>query len=159
MKKSNTILIALILLSAAFFTWALVRSQKQAPAIAQNGAEKNLPAATLPLEGQTNNEGGVEVSVQPQDVQSNEWTFGVAMNTHIGSLDADLVKSATLADERGNIFAPIRWDGASPGGHHRQGILTFNAIAPRPDSITLLIKDVGGVAERKFTWQLNVVDK
>jgi len=153
MKKSTIILIALIFLSAAFFTWTLLGSGKQAPTAAQNTAGENPPAATESLEGRTSDEGGVEVSVQPLDVQSNEWTFGVTMSTHAGSLDVDLAKSSALADERGNIFAPIRWEGTSPGGHHRQGTLVFNAITPRPDSITLTIKDVSSVAERKFMWQ------
>ncbi|MDO8469932.1 MAG: hypothetical protein Q7S84_02870 [bacterium] len=169
-NKSTIILGALIALSAAFFMWALLGSKKQAPPAApvvspstaprtsgvepQNTAGENLSAVALPLERKINNDGGVEVSVQPLDIQSNEWTFAVSMNTHAGDLDADLTKSAALTDKRGNIVSPIRWDGAPPGGHHREGTLVFQAMVPRPDSITFTVKDVGGVAERKFEWQL-----
>lgn len=154
MRKSTIIRIALIVLSAAFFVWALLDSGKQAPPAAQNTAGENLPAAVPSFEGKINDEGGVEILVQPLDVRSSEWTFGITLNTHTGNLDADLAGSATLTDDRGNIFTPIRWDGAPPGGHHRQGTLIFQAITPRPDSITLTVKNIGDVAEREFTWQL-----
>ena len=143
-----------LVLSAAFFSWLLLRSREQAPTAGQNTAGKNLSPAAFPLEGKTSDEGGVKVSIQPLDIQSSEWTFGVVMDTHTGDLDANLAKSATLVGGSEKIFTPIRWEGAPPGGHHRQGTLVFQAITPRPGSITLTIKDVGGVSQRKFEWQL-----
>lgn len=145
-------MIALIL-SGGFFVWTYVRYEQRASSVVQKTIGSGV--STSLLETKTNGEGGVGVSVQPLDIQSDEWSFDVDLNTHTGSIDADFTKSATLMDERKNSFAPIRWSGAPLGGHHRQGTLLFKAISPRPSSITLIIRDVGGIAERAFTWQLS----
>jgi hypothetical protein len=62
-----------------------------------------------------------------------------------------------LRDDAGNEYRPSSWDSA-PGGHHRQGTLTF----PIPDSlgqgkaryIEMVIRDVAGVKERVLRWEL-----
>jgi hypothetical protein len=96
---------------------------------------------------------GVEVTPVSLSATSTEWTFDIAMNTHSGSLDADLTKTGSLTDDAGNISQPIRWDGDSEGGHHRAGLLTFKPITPLPKSVTLKLSGIGGV-DRTFTWQL-----
>lgn len=108
------------------------------------------------LSPQTNNEGAVEVSVVPQNFSptTQSWDFQIALNTHSEELDADMVEVSALVDEYGREYLPLSWDGAPPGGHHREGLLRFAPVSPRPKSIILKIRGVGSVAERSFRWML-----
>lgn len=154
MKKSNLIITILVIAAAGFFLWALLGSKKE-PASTNNAPQQNSAVAAFAYEAKSNSEGGVEVEIQPLDLTSSEWSFSAGLNTHAGSLDDDLTKIATLTDDRGDAVSPLRWEGPPPGGHHRNGTLFFPQITPKPSSITMTIRDVGGVAERKFTWQLD----
>ena len=62
--------------------------------------------------------------------------------------------TATLIDDKGGRHAPVKWEGAGPGGHHREGTLKFNAVTPTPTSIELRIARAGEAAPRSFRWQL-----
>ena len=105
-------------------------------------------------ETKTDNQANVTVTVTPLGLspQSAEWKFEVALDTHSGSLDQDMAKSAVLTDDQGGEYKPVAWDGSPPGGHHRSGVLTFGAVTPAPRSVTLVIRQVGGIKERKFEW-------
>jgi hypothetical protein len=105
------------------------------------------------LESQTNDEGPVSITVVPDNTSGSAatWDFTVALNTHSGSLDADLTLVSVLVAD-GKEYKPVSWDGDPPGGHHRRGILKFSPISPKPGSITLKIRQVGGVEERSFSW-------
>ena len=152
MKKSNTVLIALTVLSAVFFVWALVRSGAQVSPATQNAVGENSSAASQVLEEKINDEGGVEVSVRLLDVKSNEWAFQITLNTHSGDLTDDMASVSTLEDKNGKTYPPLAWEGDPPGGHHRQGTLRFTPMSPKPDPLVLVIRGVGGVDERQFTW-------
>lgn len=82
------------------------------------------------------------------------WKFQVVLDTHSGSLDNDLLATASLTDDKGNVYRPVAWEGPGPGGHHREGVLRFTPLAPTHPTITLNIRDVGGIAERTFTWEM-----
>ncbi len=107
------------------------------------------------LETKTDEQGGVSVAVTPTDIsaESKEWQFAIVMNTHSIELDQDLVKLAVLIDDQGKEYKPARWEGPT-GGHHREGTLVFEPVAPAPQSIELKINGIAGAA-RVFTWQLN----
>lgn len=88
--------------------------------------------------------------------------FTVQMDTHAVDLDGyDLRQLAVLRTDQGQEIPPIGWN-APAGGHHRSGTLSFPTttasgnpvIGPDTRTITLLIRNVGGVAERVFTWTL-----
>ena len=76
------------------------------------------------------------------------------MNTHSVELDQDLAAISSLNDNKGNTFQAIGWDGSPPGGHHRSGTLSFPALAPGTETVTLIIKGVGKDSERIFSWQV-----
>lgn len=80
--------------------------------------------------------------------------FGVVFDMHSGSLDDDPMEIAVLADDKGKSYQPIAWEGSVPGGHHREGVLVFNAINPAPSYAELKIKNVGGISERLFKWNI-----
>jgi hypothetical protein len=88
------------------------------------------------------------------DPSDNRWEFTVVLDTHSAELADDLVQSARLTTDDGRSFEPAGWTGAAPGGHHREGILVFDAPAPRPSSIELKIVRPGESAPRTFRWQL-----
>lgn len=106
-------------------------------------------------ETKTDEQASVTVTVTPIvdiSLQSKEWKFDVVMDTHSVELDQDLLKITVLVDDRGKEYKPLNWEGLV-GGHHREGMLTFNQITPLPKSIEIKISDVGGVV-RSFMWQL-----
>lgn len=110
-------------------------------------------AAPKPLPAQTSREGAVTVKVTPLELsaQSAAWRFEVVFDTHVAELNHDAMAVASLA-AGGKEQRPLAWDGDKPGGHHRKGVLRFDAVTPAPSSVTLKIRDVGGVPERRFSW-------
>jgi|SRR3989344_8116758 len=107
-------------------------------------------------ETKTDDKSPVTLSATPIEFgkNANIWKFAITLNTHAGSLDDDLVTAVTLSDDDGNIFLPISWEGAAPGGHHREGVLIFNKVIPVPFSVELKFKNIGGVPERSFKWNI-----
>ncbi len=107
-------------------------------------------------ETKTDEQANVTVVITPLDLstESAEWKFDVVMNTHSVELDQDIVKAATLIDNPGEEYKPLRWEGAEPGGHHREGTLVFAPIKPYPQHLSLIIKGIGG-KDRSFAWILN----
>ncbi len=155
MKKSNLILITLMVVAAGFFVGAWIWSNSQtlpAPPDSPSG-ESATSTTSSALEPKASSDGWAEVEVKPLALGSKEWSFSVTLNAH-QEIDADLMKAATLADSQGDTFAPLRWEEPTPGGHHREGTLVFGAPASKPQNMTLTLKDVGGAAVRTFSWQL-----
>jgi hypothetical protein len=108
------------------------------------------------LDAQRSSTAGVTVTVTPQNVAASakSWDFKVVLDTHSGELNDDLVKTATLLDDKGSRQVPVKWEGAGPGGHHREGLLKFNAISPQPGTVELQILRPGESSPRSFRWQL-----
>jgi len=115
-----------------------------------------FPAASAELATQKSSERGVTVAVTPQDLSSNAktWEFKIVLDTHSGDLSDDLLKTAVLLDGTGTRHVPVAWDGAAPGGHHREGVLRFKAVSPQPQAIELRIARPGEPGPRLFRWQL-----
>jgi len=102
---------------------------------------------------QTSSEGDVEVNAVPKvSADKKSWSFQITLTTHAGSLDEDLVVISSLADEEGNKLDPIRWEGTDPGGHHREGVLVFPPFSQTPKSVKLILRSIGEIPERNFTW-------
>ena len=110
---------------------------------------------------QTNEGGQITIKVTWQGRNASP-VFSVELDTHVVNLDGyDLRQLAVLRTDQGQEIQPASWNAAS-GGHHRNGMLTFPATTAsgtpliRPDtrSITLVIRNVGDVPERMFTWTL-----
>ena len=143
MNKSNLILVVVVIAAAGFFAGAWAWSNN-----------RTTPTSSA-LESKTSADGWVEIEITPLALGSKEWSFSIILNAH-QEIDADLMKAATLADNRGNALTPLRWEEEelTPGGHHREGALVFSAPVPKPQNITLALKDVGGAAVRTFSWRL-----
>src|SRR3989338_468567 len=149
MKYLIYILPVLIIALFAYLFFGMEQGAKNV----DQSADTTRPTETG-WEVKTDDQGGVTVKVTPQAFGGDilEWRFGVVFETHSGSLDQDLMLSATLSDEKGNVYKPVAWEGAGPGGHHREGVLVFRAITPTPPFVELKITNVDGVPERSFRW-------
>jgi hypothetical protein len=113
-------------------------------------------AAQAQLATQKTVEGGVTVAVTPGNLGADAkiWDFAIVLDTHSQDLSEDLASSAVLADAQGNESKPLAWEGAAPGGHHRSGVLKFNAITPRPQAVELRISRPREGKARVFRWEL-----
>lgn len=105
------------------------------------------------LETKSDEQGPVTVKVTPR-LADKEWRFDVVLDTHSGDLDQDLLAVVDLADDRGVVYKPASWEGPGPGGHHRSGMLIFNTINSNSSFIVIYIKNIGGISERSFRWEL-----
>lgn len=92
----------------------------------------------------------VTVTLVPSQAAGAPLTVKIALNTHSVPLD-DIAFDKVVAlrvDGRGDV-APSAVS-ASGAGHHRQAVLTFPS--PGPGAVQVVVKNVGGVAERVFAW-------
>lgn len=114
------------------------------------------PAAAAELGARSSSAAGVTVKVTPKDVspQAAAWEFAVVLDTHSQDLKDDLLKSAVLVDAKGGRQAPLAWQGAPPGGHHREGVLRFKGLGAQADALELQIRRPGESAPRVFRWKL-----
>ncbi|MGD9953731.1 MAG: hypothetical protein AB7S87_14235 [Burkholderiales bacterium] len=113
-------------------------------------------AAAGSLETRSSSAAGVTVRVTPAQVAPGapNWEFDIVLDTHSGDLSDDLVRNSVLIGSKGARHAPLAWDGAGPGGHHRKGVLRFKAPQPAPEAIELQIRRPGESAPRSFRWTL-----
>ncbi|HKU52055.1 MAG TPA: hypothetical protein VJQ25_06285 [Nitrospira sp.] len=99
--------------------------------------------------------GGVTVKVtylNPKD--SDGARFQVVLDTHSVNLDSyDLKTISVLRDGAGNTYAPTAVDNKG-SGHHRETLVSFAKVVSGTKRIELVIKDMAGVKERVFRWDL-----
>ena len=72
----------------------------------------------------------------------------------LGVTNDDPTKSAVLLDPSANSYLPVAWEGAGPGVHHREGVLRFKPIVPRPASVELRIQRADETTPHAFRWPL-----
>ena len=113
-------------------------------------------SALAQLETRTSASQGVTVKVTPKVLAPDapDWEFAVVLDTHSADLSDDLAKTAALIGPGGERIAPTAWEGAAAGGHHREGVLRFQPIAPAPASVELQIQRPGEDKPRLFRWEL-----
>lgn len=105
---------------------------------------------------QKSSQAGVTVAVTPIEFAgaAKVWSFKIVLDTHSQDLSDDLAANAILLDGQGREHKPTAWEGAPPGGHHREGVLRFAPFEPAPDSVELRLLRPGEGAPRVFRWQL-----
>jgi hypothetical protein len=104
---------------------------------------------------QTVSGGGVAAKVTYLNPKSNDDPrFQVVLDTHSVALDGyDLKAISLLRDDTGNTYLPNAVENKG-SGHHREVILTFPKVSPEAKRLEIVIKDVAGVKERTFRWNL-----
>ncbi len=148
MKKFRNGLIAvgLVIVALTFFNTA-AQSATQANDIGQN--------TVITLKAKTDNQKSVKVKVTPQEIRFDEPVqFKIVFDTHSVDLSFDLTAISTLELDNGFVIRPEKWDGAAPGGHHRSGTLIFKSIPKETKLLKLTLRNVAGVPERTFVWNL-----
>lgn len=108
------------------------------------------------LSTQTLTDGTVTYKVTPKNLTSSvsTWDFDISLDTHTGSLDQDLVEIVHLVDDKGNEYKATTWEGAPAGGHHREGILRFSPVTPRPDFFELKIQTTSSTENNSLRWNI-----
>ncbi len=118
-----------------------------------------VPDAPAPIPGRLLDDAPGPVSVDVMWLGPSDGSvFSVGMNTHSVDLDGyDLSQLAVLRTAQGLEVKPTGWE-APRGGHHRSGSLIFLTVLEDGTPVDLtggfvvVIRDVGGVAERTFAW-------
>lgn len=78
----------------------------------------------------------------------------VVLDTHSVGLDGIKFEEAVvLRTPDGTDIAPAAVEQATGSGHHREAVLVFPPFAG-PGDVRIVVKSVGGVAERSFSWEL-----
>lgn len=147
MNAKQAILIVIVLAGLGFLVWrGLPKKAEQPQPVAPNQT----------WETKTDEQGPVAIKATPLDLSKGAgvWRFIIVFDTHTGALEDDPLQAVRLVDDQGKDYVPKTWDGPGPGGHHREGTLTFIAINPAPPYVELKISNVGGIPERKFKWSL-----
>jgi hypothetical protein len=88
--------------------------------------------------------------------------FVINVDTHSGDLSGyDFAKNAMLRNDRGQRVAPQRWLATADEAHHRAGVLIFpridqagRTIETEAKTLELVVRGLGGVAERTLRWSL-----
>lgn len=98
----------------------------------------------------------MEIAITPKMlVIGKPATFDMSFNTHSVPLEFEVPAISTLTDDQGNVLGPATWEGAPPGGHHRNGTLTFSSPLPKETKrITLTLTDISGITKRTFDWEV-----
>jgi len=118
------------------------------------GNSESFGAAAAGLT-RTNSGGGVTVKVTyPHSQGADETRFEVVLDTHSVNLDAyDLKTLSIVRDDAGKSYQAAGAENKG-SGHHREATLTFPKIPPEVKVLELVIRDVAGVKERVFRWDL-----
>lgn len=149
MNKAITIFTTLVFIGG----FLVFYNPKPSSTPAQNNSD--VSDSPQKWESKIDEQASVTVTATPSDlgIESKEWKFDIVMSTHSVELDQDMTKVAVLIDDNRKEYSPVGWEGAPAGGHHREGILTFNKITPTPKFVELRMAGIGGVV-RTFNWQL-----
>jgi hypothetical protein len=116
----------------------------------RSGTDPEAPAIGGELSTRTFNAGTVEVSVVPLRIDASGAAFRITLSTHSGDLAIDLAEAASL-EVNGVAWSGAAWDGDPPGGHHRQGTLTFPPAGPATGDVRLVIEGLQGPIDATWT--------
>ena len=95
--------------------------------------------------------GPVQVKVTPLRLDDAGARFNVVLDNHEIDLTMDLAGAALLTVGSAR-WGPAAWSGDGPGGHHREGTLSFGSRGPAAGDAVLTL---GGLSSPvRLTWQL-----
>ncbi|MEW5956251.1 MAG: hypothetical protein AB1801_00885 [Chloroflexota bacterium] len=155
MKQGLFIIIIVVAGLLAACSGGTGQPQAAQPQATQPEAVQAQPVA-LAFQTQSNDEKAVTVEVTPLNLPQGSSTldFEVVFDTHSVDLGFDPVAISVLRDDAGREYPAIEWQGDGPGGHHRSGTLRFKAPDPSAQAVEVVIREVAGVPERVFRWDL-----
>ena len=77
----------------------------------------------------------------------------VVLDTHSVGLDGIKFEDAVALQASEGTEVPPSVEQAKGGGHHREAVLAFPPLT-QPGAVRIIVKNVGGVPERSFSWEL-----
>jgi hypothetical protein len=81
----------------------------------------------------------------------------VSLDTHSAALDGIKFENVvTLGGPDGGAIAPTAVEQAKGAGHHREAVLAFPPLPAGAREVRITVKNVGGVGERDFKWELPI---
>lgn len=155
MTNLNKVLSVTFIIILIMVVYSVVKTDNTRNPAATTSQSLDIQQSTGKLSPQINEEANVSIEVTPKILENGkDPQFQIALNTHSTDLSFDVAKIVVLVDDKGNSYSDSNWNGSEPGGHHRNGILTFNKPLSNTKYVELIIKDVAGVSERKFRWNI-----
>ncbi len=96
----------------------------------------------------------VTVTLAAPPAQGTPVKVKVGLDTHSVALDGiKFEEAAAMRNPDGSDLAPTGVE-ANGSGHHHEAVLTFPPLA-QAGGVRVVVKNVGGVAERSFSWELS----
>jgi hypothetical protein len=81
----------------------------------------------------------------------------VSLDTHSVALDGIRFEDVVaLGGPTGAAIAPTTVEQTTGTGHHREAVLAFPPLPASAREMRIAVRNVGGVEERNFTWELPV---
>lgn len=143
MRRSMIVLAGIVaLLAVAAF---VVLREPAGEAVGRAGStEATAPSgAASRLSARVVQSGEVLVTIEPMRLDRRGAVFQIAFETHSVELSLDVAAGAAL-DVDGVAWSNATWAGTPPGGHHREGELTFEPAGVARGKAVLRI---GGLPE------------
>jgi hypothetical protein len=95
----------------------------------------------------------VAVTLPAAPVLGSPFKAKVTLDTHSIGLDGiEFENAVVFRGPDGVEVAPTAVEHAKGSGHHREAVLVFPPVS-QPGTGRVVVKDVGGVAERVFAWE------
>lgn len=149
-RSIRTVLIGLIV-AASLAACSSVASSPGIPAASGPSVSGSSASATR------TSEGGQATVVATWNGPTAGAAIDVALDTHSVDLDALDLADAILRNDRGETLTARPW-AAPKGGHHREGVLTFDGNAPEFFAgarwMELVLVGVGDLPERTLRWEV-----
>lgn len=81
----------------------------------------------------------------------------VSLDTHSVPLDGiKFEEVVALGGPDGAVIAPTAVEEAKGAGHHREAVLAFPPLPAGAREVRIVVRNVGGVGERNFAWDLPI---
>ncbi len=122
-------------------------------------ASLGLPALSRAAESatRTSSVGPVTVAVTPLPpaAPGEPLRLKVVLDTHSVDLDGVAFEAVVGVRSGGATVASPRVESTKGSGHHREAVLVFpSTVGAGASTLEVVVKDVGGVPERVFRWDL-----
>src|SRR3989338_11396507 len=147
MTIANKILVLVLTIIIVFYVVKLSQNRTSQTVTMDNSAQNRAITPNKDKFSPRENEvGNVAVTVQPEVLEIGQAPkFKLEFNTHSVDLSFDIAKQSFLTDDKGNKLEESTWSGSPPGGHHREGTLTFNTPLTETKYIDLVITNVAEI--------------
>jgi len=130
----------------------------------EDGGQKGVSVEVVYLTPEYFKATGSTSGVEKYGLDKN-LAFKVTLDTHSGDVTAyNMAKIIHLRDGGGLEHPALSWEDVEKSSHHRSGIVLFSnldgdgkpVIGDGVKSIEVVVKEIAGVKERVFRWELPI---